>query len=54
MGRLKGKCALGLFLSVLVIKCKTRHFELTCYCENEHRVKGKQIEIDGSKLNFLF
>jgi hypothetical protein len=36
---LKGKCALGLCLSVLVIKCPTHHFELTYNCEYELRVK---------------
>jgi hypothetical protein len=41
MGRLKGKYALGPFLSVLVIKCPTHHLELTCNCEL--RVKEKQI-----------
>jgi hypothetical protein len=52
-GRLKGKCAPRSFLSVLMIKCLTHHFELTFNCEYEHRVKEKQIESDGSKLNFL-
>jgi hypothetical protein len=47
---LKGKCALGIFLSVLLIKFPTHHFELTCYCEYEHRVKEKQI---GSELDIL-
>jgi hypothetical protein len=27
---LKGNCALGSFLSVLVIKCPTHHFDLAC------------------------
>jgi hypothetical protein len=38
-GRLKGKCALGPFLSVLVIKCLTHNFDLTYNCEYELRVK---------------
>jgi hypothetical protein len=50
----KGKCALGLFLSVLVMKCPTHHFDLTCYCEYEHRVKEKQVESDRSELNILY
>jgi hypothetical protein len=28
-GRLKGKCAFGSILSILVINCPTHHFELT-------------------------
>jgi hypothetical protein len=40
-GRLKGKCALGLFLSVLVNKCLTNHFDLTYNCEYGLRVKGE-------------
>jgi hypothetical protein len=28
--KVKGKCALGPFLSVLVIKCPTQHFDLAC------------------------
>jgi hypothetical protein len=51
---LKGKCAPGSFLTVLLIKCPTHHLELTFNSEYEHKVKEKQIETDGSKLNFLF
>ena len=51
---MKGKCTLGPFLSVLVIKCLTPHFELTCYCEYELRVKEKEIESLGRKLNILY
>jgi hypothetical protein len=36
---LKGKCALRPFLSVLVIKCLTHHFDLIYNCEYELRVK---------------
>jgi hypothetical protein len=42
-GRLKGKCDIGPFLSVLVIKCLTHHFDLTYNCEYELIVKWKQI-----------
>jgi hypothetical protein len=41
---MKGKYAIGPFLSVLVIKCPTQHPELTCNCEYELIVKEKQIE----------
>jgi hypothetical protein len=37
--QVKGKCALGPFPSVLVIKCLTHHFDLTYNCEYELRVK---------------
>jgi hypothetical protein len=51
---MKGKCTLGPFLNVLVIKCLTHHFELTCYYEYELRVKEKEIESLGRKLNILY
>jgi hypothetical protein len=35
---LKGKCALGTFLSVLVIKCLTHHLDLSYSFEYELRV----------------
>jgi hypothetical protein len=35
------KCALGPFLSVLVIKCLTHHVDLTYNCEYELRVKAE-------------
>jgi hypothetical protein len=38
-GILKGKCVFGPFLSVLVIKYLTHHFDLTYNCEYELRVK---------------
>jgi hypothetical protein len=47
----KGKGALGPFLSVLVIKCPTHHLELICNCEL--RVKEKQIESSKDKLQTL-
>jgi hypothetical protein len=47
---LKGKCALGPFLSVLVIMCPTHHFELTYECEYYLRVKEEQIE-SGKEQN---
>jgi hypothetical protein len=52
-GRLKGKCALGPFLSVLVIKCLTHHFDLTYKCEYELRVKEEAIESCKDKLQTL-
>jgi hypothetical protein len=52
-GRLKEKCTLGPFLSVLVIKCPTHHFELTCNCEYQLRVKEKQIESCKNKMQTL-
>jgi hypothetical protein len=39
-GNVKGKCALGPSLVVLVIKCPTHHFELTIWAH----VERKQIE----------
>jgi hypothetical protein len=51
--RLKGKCALGPFVSVLVIKCLTHNFDLTYNCEYEPRVKEKQIESCTNKLQTL-
>jgi hypothetical protein len=51
--RLKGKYAIGPFLSVLVIKCPTHHFELTYNCEYELRVKEKQIESCKNKMQTL-
>jgi hypothetical protein len=50
---LKGKCALGPFLSVLVIKCLTHHFDLTYNSEYKLRVKEKQIESCKDKLQTL-
>jgi hypothetical protein len=50
---IKGKCSLGPFISVLVIKFPTHHFELTCNCKYELRIKEKQIESHGRKLNIL-
>jgi hypothetical protein len=52
-GRLKGKCALGPFLSVLVIKCLTHHLDLTYNCEYELSVKEKQIGSCKNKLQTL-
>jgi hypothetical protein len=51
LGWLKGKWALGPFLSVLVIKCPTCHLELTCNCEL--KVKKKQIQSCNNKLQTL-
>jgi hypothetical protein len=52
-GRLKGKCALGPFLSVFVIKCPTHHFQLTCLLWVWAQVKRKQIEVIKSKWGEL-
>jgi hypothetical protein len=48
---LKGKCGLGSFLSVLVIKYTNHHFELTYYCEYELRVKLRVlVEVEHPTL----
>jgi hypothetical protein len=46
---LKGKCALGPFLVVLVIKCSTHLLELTIFIWAWAHVYRKQIEDVKSK-----
>jgi hypothetical protein len=43
-GRMKGKCALGPFQVVLVIKCSTHQFGLTSFIWEWSQVFRKQIE----------
>jgi hypothetical protein len=46
---MKGKCAIVLFLVVLVIKCSTHHLELKSLYEHEHRCIERTLKMSSPK-----